>query len=110
LAEADLQEKAGGGRRAQELRLAAAAQLIAMGQRMVMKDFRTAAVEKYRAAAALDPDNPVVWRGLGNALVQLPSEAEPALRRAIALDPENPWAYGALGDVLMALDRPAEAE
>ena len=110
VAEAARHEKAGHARRARELRLAAAAQLAALGQRMTMKDFRTAAVEKYRAAAALDPDNPVVWRGLGGALAQLPSEAEPALRRAIALDPANPWSYAALGDVLMALGRPAEAE
>jgi len=110
VAEAAMQEKAGHDQRAQVLRLAAAEPLIEAGRRLAEKDMLNAAAKKYRAAAALAPDNAVAWCGLAHALRMLPSEAEPALRRALALDPENLWALGLLGDTLMALNRPAEAE
>ncbi len=109
LASAGQQENAGRGQRAREMRLAAVELLIEAGRRLLEKDLIDAAAQKYRAALALAPDNPLALCGLAHAVRVLPSEAEPLLRRAIALDPGIIWAYGALGDALVALDRPAEA-
>jgi predicted O-linked N-acetylglucosamine transferase (SPINDLY family) len=110
LAEAERQQKTGHPLRASELRRYAAGTLMKAGHRMLTKGLRRRASDKFHAAAALTPEDPMAWRGLGNALVLVPSEAEPALRRAMALDPANVWTYSQLGNALMDLMRPDEAE
>jgi predicted O-linked N-acetylglucosamine transferase (SPINDLY family) len=110
LAEAERQQQTGHPLRAIDLRRYAAGTLMKAGHRMLTKGLRRGAAEKFRAAAALTPEDPMAWRGLGNALTLMPSESEPVLRRAMALDATNIWTYNQLGNALMDLMRPDEAE
>lgn len=70
------------------------------------------AVQAYRDAARVTPDDPEGWLRLGEALLHLagdPQEAIDALQTGLRIDPESARGYGALGAVLHALGEFPEA-
>jgi Flp pilus assembly protein TadD len=71
------------------------------------------AVQVYREAAKLSPNNPVIRAGLGIALVMSDMgfrEAIPYLVEAVKSDPQNANAWLALGIAYQNLSRNAEAK
>ena len=69
------------------------------------------AIEAYREAINIEPQDVVAYYGLGEALSDLGREEEAieAYREAIRIDPQYVYAYNGLGDVLSGLGRNREA-
>ena len=69
------------------------------------------AVEYYRRALVLDPDQLIAHANLGIALIEQgrAGEAMPHLERAVALQPNHPDVHNNLGVALLAQGRVAEA-
>jgi tetratricopeptide (TPR) repeat protein len=77
--------------------------LMTLGDELQVLGLRTEALERYRAALALEPDNPRYLVRAGQLYLDMYrlSEAEEVLRRAIALDPRYALAYEVLGQTLL---------
>src|SRR5207248_2135588 len=69
------------------------------------------ALEAYKRATEVDPENARAWSGVGDTLEKLGrhEEALEAYKRATEVDPENAWAWGGVGDTLEKLGRHDEA-
>ncbi|MDY0957112.1 tetratricopeptide repeat protein [Sphingomonas sp. CFBP8993] len=71
-----------------------------LGDAMLAKRRFDEAATAYRASLAIDPNQPLAWSALGEALMQtsnsegvgLPAGAAEAFRKAVALDPRDPRA------------------
>jgi Flp pilus assembly protein TadD len=72
----------------------------------------TSAMELFRRALEVDPNEAAAHRELGYLLWLSGQydEAERQLRAALALDEQNPWGHEYLGSLLLSLDRAGEAE
>ena len=97
---------------ARDLAPAEPAPLIALADIDAQHGRLDAAVDRYRAALALDGDDGVAWLKLGNALTRKReyANARAAFTRAIARDPEMAAAHNGLGAALMGLGDTAAAE
>jgi protein O-GlcNAc transferase len=78
----------------------------------ILADGRTdEAVDVFRIASSLEPQNPQILHNLGTTLMRggRPGEAVEAFQRALQLRDDLPPVYGGLGNALRALGRTAEA-
>ena len=86
--------------------------LVALADIDAQNDRMQSAVDRYRAALVLAPEDAVAWLKLGNALARMReyAQARPAFERAIAQRPELAAAHNGLGAALMGLGDSENAE
>jgi cytochrome c-type biogenesis protein CcmH/NrfG len=85
---------------------------VALGRALTASGAYAEAVEAYRDAARVTPDDAESWLRLGEALLHLradPQGAVDELQVALRIDPHSARGYGALGAALHALGEYPEA-
>ena len=84
---------------------------LALGDLLVRRNKHREAIEAYRRAVKLDPNDPLILGVLGDLerTTEQYAEAEDLYRRLLSLTPDDPEAHRALGQVLLAQNRAAEA-
>ncbi|HPB30445.1 MAG TPA: tetratricopeptide repeat protein [Candidatus Sumerlaeota bacterium] len=82
-----------------------------LGREMARQGRIEEALEYYKHAETLTPDDDILQYNLGTVLLNLrrPDEAEGHFRKAVRLNPDYPDAWGNLGLTLLFANRPDEA-